>query len=401
MNRQGKDFSGRVTPLFPTMMVQTQEEVGEGLTNPTDPYHTPTIIQPSTSQPKKKHPRKSKKKNIEVPQPSDSNDDVADENEPTHSNDPLLSVSSEDEGLGDQEDASKQERKINEIDQDAKDMVEKEVDMAENDVRIADPVTTAGEVVTTTNAEVTTDSATTITVGELTLAQTLIEVKVAKPKVRGVMIQEPSEFTTTTTTTTIAASKPSEDKGKAKMIKPEKPLKKKDYIIKEDANIVEWDDVQAMMDADYELAARLHADEQGELTLEKSQDYKNVEAEIDDDQEEAEMKKCMEIVPDDEMLQNIDKEDLETLWKLVKAKHGVEESTRTQSDSLESIFFKWSTFCEISKSAYLYAGRKEISTYTSTIIEMLNKKLQANHWNEMCYQLLKLITKQLKNPGSV
>ncbi|GKF39804.1 hypothetical protein Tco_0119865 [Tanacetum coccineum] len=33
----------------------------------------------------------------------------------------------------------------------------------------------------------------------------------------------------------------------------------------------------------------------------------------------------------------------------------------------------------------------------ATIIEMLNKKLQADHWNEMCYQLLKLITKQLNN----
>ncbi|GJW13112.1 ribonuclease H-like domain-containing protein [Tanacetum coccineum] len=37
----------------------------------------------------------------------------------------------------------------------------------------------------------------------------------------------------------------------------------------------------------------------------------------------------------------------------------------------------------------------------ATITGMLNKKLQADHWNEMCYQLLKLITKQLKNPGSV
>ncbi|GKD25722.1 hypothetical protein Tco_1231936 [Tanacetum coccineum] len=36
----------------------------------------------------------------------------------------------------------------------------------------------------------------------------------------------------------------------------------------------------------------------------------------------------------------------------------------------------------------------------ATITEMLNKKLQADHWNEMCYQLLKLMTKQLKNPGS-
>ncbi|GJX73704.1 hypothetical protein Tco_0312299 [Tanacetum coccineum] len=32
-----------------------------------------------------------------------------------------------------------------------------------------------------------------------------------------------------------------------------------------------------------------------------------------------------------------------------------------------------------------------------TITYMLNKKMQVDHWNEMCYQLLKLITKQLKN----
>ncbi|GKF53249.1 hypothetical protein Tco_0160159, partial [Tanacetum coccineum] len=29
MKKVGKDFSGRVTPLFPTMMVQAQEEQGE------------------------------------------------------------------------------------------------------------------------------------------------------------------------------------------------------------------------------------------------------------------------------------------------------------------------------------------------------------------------------------
>ncbi|GJU72000.1 hypothetical protein Tco_1263405 [Tanacetum coccineum] len=37
----------------------------------------------------------------------------------------------------------------------------------------------------------------------------------------------------------------------------------------------------------------------------------------------------------------------------------------------------------------------------ATITKMLNKKLQADHWNAMCYQLLKLMTKQIKNPGSV
>ncbi|GJV18502.1 putative ribonuclease H-like domain-containing protein [Tanacetum coccineum] len=36
-----KAFSGAVTPLFPTMMVQAQEEMGEGSANPIDPHHTP------------------------------------------------------------------------------------------------------------------------------------------------------------------------------------------------------------------------------------------------------------------------------------------------------------------------------------------------------------------------
>ncbi|GJW04030.1 hypothetical protein Tco_1562886 [Tanacetum coccineum] len=48
--RIGKGFSGAVTHLFPTMMVQAQEEMGEGLAMPTDPCHIP-IIQPLTSQP--------------------------------------------------------------------------------------------------------------------------------------------------------------------------------------------------------------------------------------------------------------------------------------------------------------------------------------------------------------
>ncbi|GJV34468.1 hypothetical protein Tco_1394868 [Tanacetum coccineum] len=56
---------------------------------------------------------------------------------------------------------------------------------------------------------------------------------------------------------------------------------------------------------------------------------------IDDNQEEAEMKKHIEIVVNEEEIAvdaiplatkppiiNIDKEDLETLWKLVKTKHG-------------------------------------------------------------------------------
>ncbi|GKF85341.1 hypothetical protein Tco_0253168, partial [Tanacetum coccineum] len=171
-----------------------------------------------------------------------------------------------------------------------------EQDVVEKEVSVDDLVTTAGEVVTTASVEVTTDSATTTTVDELTLAQTLIEIKAIKPKVKGVIIQEPSESTTTTTTTTTpAASKPSQNKGKVKLIEPEKPLKKKDHIMydqevalnlqaqlqveleeeerlerqkEEEANIAlteSWDNTQAIMDADRLLAEILQASEQEEL----------------------------------------------------------------------------------------------------------------------------------------
>ncbi|GJR08371.1 hypothetical protein Tco_0791023 [Tanacetum coccineum] len=64
------------------MMVQAQEEMAVKGSNKflTDPFHTPAIIQPSTSQPQKKQkPKKPKRKNTEVPQPSGPTNNVADE----------------------------------------------------------------------------------------------------------------------------------------------------------------------------------------------------------------------------------------------------------------------------------------------------------------------------------
>ncbi|GJW03060.1 hypothetical protein Tco_1561916 [Tanacetum coccineum] len=62
--RVGKGVSGRITPLFPTMVVHNQEEIGEGSAMPTDPHHTPTSL---------------KRKDTEVPQPSGPTTNVADE----------------------------------------------------------------------------------------------------------------------------------------------------------------------------------------------------------------------------------------------------------------------------------------------------------------------------------
>nr|GEZ05070.1 retrovirus-related Pol polyprotein from transposon TNT 1-94 [Tanacetum cinerariifolium] len=74
----GKSFSRRITPLFPIMVVQS--ELGEGLTMPTDPHHTPTILQSSSSQPQEIHKsRKPIRKVTQVPQPSDPMEHVVDE----------------------------------------------------------------------------------------------------------------------------------------------------------------------------------------------------------------------------------------------------------------------------------------------------------------------------------
>ncbi|GJU97715.1 hypothetical protein Tco_1326986 [Tanacetum coccineum] len=107
-------------------------------------------------------------------------------------------------------------------------------------------VTTGGEGVTATKInEITTTSAPITTIDEITLAQTLIEIKAAKPKAvttaattttttrpkaRGVVVQEPSEFRTTTSSPQPSQPPKTKDKGKAIMIEPEVPLKRKDQV---------------------------------------------------------------------------------------------------------------------------------------------------------------------------
>ncbi|GKD49355.1 hypothetical protein Tco_1278331 [Tanacetum coccineum] len=80
MKRVGKELFGRDTSLFPIMTVQAQQEQGKGSAMLTDPQLIPTIIQPSTSQPQKKQkPRKPKRKDTQLPQPSGPTTDVVDE----------------------------------------------------------------------------------------------------------------------------------------------------------------------------------------------------------------------------------------------------------------------------------------------------------------------------------
>ncbi|GKC56606.1 putative ribonuclease H-like domain-containing protein [Tanacetum coccineum] len=66
MRRQGKDFSGTVTPLFSSMLAQ-QADMSEGSGQPTDPQHTSTSAQPSNEEPITVPSSSQPKKNETIP----------------------------------------------------------------------------------------------------------------------------------------------------------------------------------------------------------------------------------------------------------------------------------------------------------------------------------------------
>ncbi|GJV41192.1 hypothetical protein Tco_1419632 [Tanacetum coccineum] len=61
------------------MVVQNRSQMGEGSAMPTDPHHTPTFIQPSPQPQKTQKLRKPKRKDTQVPQPSGPTDIITDE----------------------------------------------------------------------------------------------------------------------------------------------------------------------------------------------------------------------------------------------------------------------------------------------------------------------------------
>ncbi|GJW87306.1 hypothetical protein Tco_0162646 [Tanacetum coccineum] len=290
MKRPGKGFSGKVIPVFQTMMVQAPEDMGEDSTAPTDSHSTPIITQPSSSKPQKKQSiRKQRKDSGPIePIPDEATNE---EHVSTPSYDPpqsggdrlqltelmSLCTSLQEKVLDLEKTKTAQAKEIVSLKKRVKQLekrkksrtsclkrlkkvgsasrvessndVSKEVvvekEVAEKEVSVADPVTTASAVVTTANVEVTIANAPTTTIDELTLAQTLIEIKAAKPKAvttaattttttrpkaRGVIVQEPSEFKVSSSPSQASQLPQAKDKGKAIMVKPEKPLKKKYQI---------------------------------------------------------------------------------------------------------------------------------------------------------------------------
>ncbi|GJW85577.1 hypothetical protein Tco_0158722 [Tanacetum coccineum] len=284
MRRQGKDFSGKETPLFPTMVVQAQEEIGEGSTNLTDPYHTPIITQPSSSQPQKKHKsRRPKEKDTQ--------------NTKTAQAQEITSLKKR---------VNKLEKKGGSITHKLKRLYKvgisvRIVSSYEASLEQGVPDSKKDDVVQVNTAATTVSTASTIPVSaaiitkdKITLAQALAELNskvttATTATTKGILLSELSESITTTTTTI-----PLKDKGNGIMVKEPLKMKKKDQINfdkqeairlqaefdkevrlareKDKANVAlikEWSDIQVKIDADYQLAQRLQAQEQEESTIEE------------------------------------------------------------------------------------------------------------------------------------
>ncbi|GJT73699.1 hypothetical protein Tco_1032985 [Tanacetum coccineum] len=165
MRREEKDFSRRVTPLFDTMMVQANQEEGIDSSIPTDSNQTPITTQPSSSRSQKKQSKRKQRKDTAVLDLEKAKDAQAKE---------IVGLKK----MGRSDDAEMFD--INDLHGD-----EVVVDMPVGEKQEQ----SAKEREVDTSVE---DSATPTTIEEITLAQTLIQIKAAKPKV----------FTLASTTTT-------------------------------------------------------------------------------------------------------------------------------------------------------------------------------------------------------
>nr|GEV74272.1 ribonuclease H-like domain-containing protein [Tanacetum cinerariifolium] len=154
-------FSGIITPVFETMMVQAPKEVGEGSEVPTDTHHTPIVTQPSSFQPQKKQKSKriqrkenevldlEKAKTAQAKKIDDLKKRVMKLERKKKTT--TLSLKRLWKGRMNEEEMFR----VNDLDGDevildatASEEVEQSTKVAENEVSTADPVTTAGEVVT-------------------------------------------------------------------------------------------------------------------------------------------------------------------------------------------------------------------------------------------------------------
>ncbi|GJW59339.1 hypothetical protein Tco_0106070 [Tanacetum coccineum] len=355
--------------------------MGKGLAIPTDPHHTPTFIQPSTQPQKTQKLRKPKRKDTQVPQPSDPIKNVADEAVHKELGNSLVRAATTTSSLEAEQDngninktqskatpneSSSQgtnsggntlqsdedrlkldelmalcttlqnrvldlektkttqhneivslKRRVRKLEKKNRSRTHRlkrlykvgltaRVESSDNEESLGaskqgriDAIDADEEITLVSVHDVNVSACEDVfatTVDDITLAQVLEGMKSTKSKKKGVVIQELGKSTTTISSQ--LSSQKSQDKGKGILIEPVKPVNKKDLIRldeetalnlqaefddeerlarekakkEEEANIAlieTWDHIHAKIDVDHQLAERMQAQEQEELSIEE------------------------------------------------------------------------------------------------------------------------------------
>nr|GEY86851.1 hypothetical protein [Tanacetum cinerariifolium] len=360
-------------------------------------------------------------------------------------------------------------------------VVDKEVDVVE-EVNVAS-ITTPVSVAAITTIVATTP---TISMDDITLAKALIEIKTSRPKAKGIVMQDPSE--TPTPTPIVSSQQPSKvlekDAEKAKLFmeflekrkkffaakrakeKRNKPLTKakqkslmSTYLKNMDgwktralknksfAEIQELFDksmkrINSFVDFRTELVEESTKKDKAEIVYkssskragDKQEQEKSKKQKIEDDKEQEELKRCLEVIPNDGddvpidatplsstpptiMLKNFDREDLEALWRMpvdhmdsflmhnlkTMFEHHVEDNVWKNQQGLVKVK-NWKLYdsCGIhcvtmQNTLYYLLVEKMYPLTRHTLHQMfINVKLQVDYECEMAYELLRLVRKQLR-----
>ncbi|GKA41849.1 hypothetical protein Tco_0734509 [Tanacetum coccineum] len=253
MRRVRKGFSRRDTPLFPTMMVQAQQEQGEadeavneemddslvraattatglnaeqdsGNINKTQSKATPNEPSfPGTSS--GGGLRRQKTMRDTIVQTGKEGQELTS----------ARVISSDEASLGDQEDASKQERKIDDIDKDAEITLVHETqgrygDEEMFDTGVLDTLKSAKVLEKANVVEKPSESITKIPTLSITTTATTIIAVGTRSKAKGLVIHEEEQATTPTVSSQQPSHAKAQDKGKGIMIEEPVTMKKKDQI---------------------------------------------------------------------------------------------------------------------------------------------------------------------------
>nr|GEW74645.1 ribonuclease H-like domain-containing protein [Tanacetum cinerariifolium] len=264
-----------------------------------------------------------------------------------------------------------------------------------------------------------------VTPDELTMAQALVGIKkskskgattttttvtiptpdITRPKARGVVMKEPNE--TPTTTPTI----PKSSKLKNKSF---------DEVQKVFEKTISW--INSFVPMDSEVVkdkAVLTQESSSKRAGDKLDQRRSKKQKVEDDKESKELKRCLEIIPDNgddvtidatplsiktmyytfsKLLKNFDREDIKVLWSIVKTRF---EKVRPVDDMDSFLMHTLKTMfehhVEDTNTVYYLLVKKMYLLKNHTLHQVFNNvKLQVDEECEMAYKLLRLVKKQLK-----